>query len=190
MADPLILASSSPRRRELLSLAGIPFEVCSPQVDEHCALPPREAPAELSRRKALAASALRPRSFILAADTLVAVDGKALGKPTDEEDARRMLRLLSGRTHEVHTGVTVISPSGNILTETDSSFVTLDPVSEEEIASYVASGEPMDKAGAYAVQGRAALFVSRLEGCFSGVMGLPLYLVRRMLSRAGYPLRS
>lgn len=188
MADPLILASSSPRRRELLTQAGIPFEICAPQVDERCALPPQEAVAELSRRKALAAAVLNPGRFVLASDTLVAVEGQALGKPADAEDARRMLRLLSGRTHSVHTGVTVVTPAGDILTETDSSRVTLDPISEDEIYAYVASGEPMDKAGAYAVQGRAALFVSRLEGCYFGVMGLPLYLVRRMLLRAGFSL--
>lgn len=190
MADPLILASSSPRRRELLFQAGIPFEADAPEVDEECGLPAREAVAEISRRKALAAAGAHPGRFILASDTLVAVDGLALGKPRDPEDARRMLRLLSGRTHQVYTGVTVADPQGRVWTETDASSVTFDALSEEEIDAYVAGGEPLDKAGAYAIQGRAALFVSHLDGCFFGVMGLPLYLVRRMLRRAGYPLWS
>ena len=99
-----------------------------------------------------------------------------------------MLRLLSGRTHQVYTGVTVISPDGSTRTDTDASGVTFDPLTEEMISAYVDSGEPLDKAGAYGIQGRASLFVSRLEGCFSGVMGLPMYLVRRLLAQSGYPL--
>ena len=187
MADPLILASSSPRRRELLAQAGIPFEADASRVDEECSLPAPQAVVEISRRKALAAARAHPGRFILASDTLVAVEGKALGKPRDPEDARRMLRLLSGRTHHVHTGVTVVDPEGRLWTETDTSAVTFDPLTEEEIAAYVAGGEPLDKAGAYAVQGRAAMFISHLDGDFFGVMGLPLYLVRRMLRQAGYP---
>ena len=151
MSDPLILASSSPRRRDLLSIAGIPFEVHVPEVDEFCDLPAESAVAELSRRKALACRQAFPERFILGADTLVALDGKKLGKPTDREDACRMLRLLSGRTHQVFTGITVVTPDGNILTETDTSSVTFEPVSESEIFDYVESGEPMDKAGAYAI---------------------------------------
>ncbi|MBQ3705817.1 MAG: septum formation protein Maf [Clostridia bacterium] len=188
MADPLILASSSPRRRELLTQAGIPFELFVPQVEEACDLPAREAVAELSRRKALAAAASRPGRFILASDTLVAIDGAALGKPRDPDDACRMLRLLSGRTHEVFTGVTVVAPEGTSFTETDASRVTFDPLTEEEIASYVATGEPLDKAGAYAVQGIGSLFVRHLDGNYSGVVGLPLYLVRHLLRKAGYPV--
>jgi septum formation protein len=185
--NPLILASSSPRRQELLALTGVPFEIFVPEVDETCSLPPREAVAEISRRKALAVADHHPARFVLASDTLVSVDDRALGKPSDPEDAARMLRLLSGRTHHVFTAVSLLSPDGTLRTETDASSVTFDPLSEEEISAYVASGEPMDKAGAYAVQGRAALYVSRLEGCFSGVMGLPLYLVRRLLREAGCP---
>ena len=188
LMTPLILASSSPRRQELLAQAGIPFEIHAPEVNEDCALPAREAVAELSRRKAQASALRHPDRFILASDTLVTVDGEKLGKPHSPEDACRMLRLLSGRTHEVFTGVTVAAPSGRMLTEVDASSVTFDPLSEAFISAYVAGGEPMDKAGAYAVQGQASLFISRLEGCFFGVMGLPLYLVRRLLQQAGYPL--
>ncbi len=188
MSDPLILASSSPRRRDLLSIAGIPFEVHVPEVDEFCDLPAESAVAELSRRKALACRQAFPERFILGADTLVALDGKKLGKPTDREDACRMLRLLSGRTHQVFTGITVVTPDGNILTETDTSSVTFESVSESEIFDYVESGEPMDKAGAYAIQGRAALWIRQMSGSPSGVIGLPLALVRSLLIRGGCPL--
>ena len=131
---------------------------------------------------------MHPGRFVLASDTLVCLDGVTLGKPEDPEDARRMLRLLSGRTHQVHTGVTVVDPRGAVLTEEDTSDVTFETLSEEEISAYVATGEPLDKAGSYGIQGPFSLFVRHLDGCFFGVMGLPLYLVRRLLLRAGYPL--
>ena len=188
MVDPLILASSSPRRQELLSRVGIPFEICVPEVDESCSLPAEEAVAELSRRKALACRHEFPGRFILGADTLVALDGKKLGKPHDPEDARRMLRFLSGRTHHVFTGITVLNPRGEILTGTDVSSVTFEPMTETEIAAYVAGGEPMDKAGAYAIQGKAALWIRRMTGSPSGVIGLPLALVRSLLIKSGFSL--
>ena len=188
MAAPLILASASPRRRELLDNAGIPYVVDVPNVEELCGLPGKEAVAELSRRKALTAAGAHPGCFVLAADTLVFVGDEVMGKPRDPEDAKRMLRLLSGREHQVYTGVTVLSPEGRARTETDISNVFFDELSEEMISAYVESGEPMDKAGAYGIQGRASLFVRRLEGCYSGVMGLPIYLVRRLLEESGYPL--
>ena len=185
MEVPLILASSSPRRRELLTQAGIPFEVDAPEVDETCDLPAAEAVAELSRRKALAAAAAHPGRLILAADTLVTLDGVSLGKPKDKEDAVRMLRCLSGRIHEVCTGVTVITPAGEALTGTDVSRVTFEEMTEDEIRGYVETGEPLDKAGAYAIQGRAALWIRRMEGSPSGVIGLPLDLVYHLLKKAG-----
>ena len=190
MPDPLILASASPRRQELLTLARIPFEVDAPSVDESCSLPAEKAVLELSRRKAAAALPRHPGRFILAADTLVAVDGRSLGKPSSPEEARAMLRLLSGRGHSVFTGVTVVDPAGVFRSETDVSRVFFDPLSEAEIEAYVASGEPMDKAGAYAVQGMAGLWVHRLEGSPSGVIGLPLALARRLLEAGGYFRRS
>ena len=188
MVNLLILASASPRRQELLSRVHIPFETDVPEVDESCSLPVEEAVAELSRRKALASLARHPGRFILAADTLVAVDGRKLGKPGSESDAKAMLRLLSGRTHTVCTGVTVVNPSGSLRTGTDISHVTFDPMTESDIDAYVATGEPMDKAGAYAIQGQAALWIRRMEGSPSGVIGLPLDLTRRLLSESGYPL--
>ena len=183
----LVLASRSPRRSELLHRLGLSFETDDPDVDETCSLPAAEAVKVLSARKASASAAVHPGCWILAADTLVSCDGQALGKPADGQDACRMLRTLSGRTHQVFTGVTVISPSGEIISGVDSTDVTFDSVPEEEILSYVRSGEPMDKAGAYALQGRAGMWISRLDGSDTSVIGLPLCLVRRLLIAAGYP---
>ena len=184
----LILASRSPRRLELLSRLGVPFETFVPDVDESCDLPAPRAVELLSRRKALAAVPFFPDAFLLASDTLVSVDGVSLGKPSGRDDACRMLRLLSGRTHEVFTGVTVVSPSGEVLTASDRTEVSFCPVPEEEILSCADSGEPLDKAGSYAIQGRASLWITRICGSDTSVMGLPLYLVRRLLIDAGYPL--
>lgn len=184
----LILASRSPRRCELLSRLGIPFETDSPDVDESCDLPASDAVMLLSRRKASAAAALHPGYFILGADTLVSLCGQSLGKPKDEPGAVKMLQMLSGQTHQVYTGVTVISPCGSVFTDLDCTDVTFDQLSDHEIRSYVHSGEPMDKAGAYALQGRAGTWITRLNGSDTSVIGLPLYLVRRLLIRSGYPL--
>ena len=184
--EPLILASASPRRRELLSRIGIPFEIDAPRVDEAISLPAEQAVAELSRRKAGASRAAHPGRYILAADTLVSLNGESLGKPKTPEEARGMLRRLSGQTHQVYTGVTVLSPDGRAYTATDVSEVTFAALTEADIQAYVASGEPMDKAGAYAIQGAAAQWIRRMEGSPSGVIGLPLYEVRTLLTEAGY----
>jgi len=181
----LILASASPRRRELLSMTGLSFTVDAPDVDETCALPPREAVVELSRRKALAAAAQHPGCVVLAADTLVSVDDTALGKPHDEEDALRMLRSLSGRWHQVYTGVTVVDAQGRILSEADGTDVHFEPMTDDDIRRYIATGEPMDKAGAYAVQGIAGLWIDQLRGSHTNVIGLPMTLTRRLLAQAG-----
>lgn len=186
----LILASRSPRRSELMARFGIPFETFSLEVDESCGLSAGEAVEVLSRRKALAAFSAFPDAFILAADTLVSLEGEVLGKPSGPDEAARMLRSLSGRVHQVFTGVTVMSPSGRVFTLSDRTDVTFCPVPEEEILAYVNSGEPLDKAGSYALQGRAALWVTRIEGSDTSVIGLPLYLVRRLLILAGYPLAA
>ena len=178
---PLILASASPRRRELLALTGLPFTVDAPDVDETCSLPPREAVMELSRRKALAAAQLHPGCVILAADTLVAVDDAALGKPHDAEDAFRMLRSLSGRWHQVYTGVTVVDADGTVRCEADGTDVHFEDMSDEAIRRYIATGECMDKAGAYAVQGIAGLWIDQLRGSHTNVIGLPMALTRRLL---------
>ncbi len=182
---PLILASASPRRRELMALTGLPFTVDAPDVDESCSLPPREAVMELSRRKALAAAALHPGCVILAADTLVAVDDKALGKPRDAEDAFRMLRSLSGRWHQVYTGVTVVDANGTVRCEADGTDVHFETMTDEAIRRYIETGEPMDKAGAYAVQGIAGLWIDQLRGSHTNVIGLPMALTRRLLEDCG-----
>ena len=183
-----MLASRSPRRCELLNRIGLVFETDAPDVDETCSLPAGEAVRILSLRKAQAAAESHPRSFILAADTLVSFREEALGKPLDPPDAIRMLRMLSGQTHQVYTGVTVISPDGRVFTDSDRTDVTFASVDDAEIADYVRSGEPMDKAGAYALQGRAGMWVTHLDGSDTSVIGLPLYLVRSLLLQAGYPL--
>lgn len=185
----LILASQSPRRRELLSLTGIPFEVDAPEVDETCTLGARDAVLELSRRKALAAAARHPGKVILASDTLVAVDDVPLGKPADEADAFRMLRSLSGRWHQVYTGVCVISAAGDVYAEVDATDVRFGPMSDEAIRAYIASSEPMDKAGAYALQGIAGLWIEEIRGSHTNVIGLPLTLTRKLLENCGlHPL--
>lgn len=185
----LILASQSPRRRELLSLTGIPFAVDAPEVDETCTLGARDAVLELSRRKALAAADKHPGKVILASDTLVAVDDIPLGKPIDEDDAFRMLRSLSGRWHQVYTGVCVISATGEIHTDVDATDVLFGHMSDEAIRAYIATSEPMDKAGAYALQGIAGLWIEEIRGSHTNVIGLPLTLTRKLLEKCGlYPL--
>ncbi len=186
--ETLILASASPRRSELLARAGIPFEIQAAHVDEHCEGPASASVRTLSCRKALAVRERNPSRYILAADTLVELNGSVLGKPSGPEQAADMLRRLSGRTHQVYTGVTVINPAGDVFMDSDRSDVTFGDVSEAEINAYVRSGEPLDKAGAYAIQGRASLWISHMEGSYSSVIGLPLYIVRSLLLQAGYPL--
>ncbi len=187
--NALILASCSPRRCELLGRLGIPFQTDAPDIDESCDLPAPDAVRMLSVRKASAVSALHPDDYILAADTLVSFSGRILGKPKDAGEAAEMLRLLSGQTHQVYTGVTVISPDGIIITDYDQTDVTFCVLPEEEILSYVLSGEPLDKAGAYALQGKASIWVEHLSGSDTSVIGLPLYLVRRLLAESGFPVR-
>lgn len=181
----LVLASASPRRRELLAMTGIPFTIDAPDVDEHCDLGARDAVAELSRRKAEAGAALHPGKVILASDTLVAIDDMPLGKPQDEEDAFRMLKMLSGRWHHVYTGVCVIDAQGRQYAGVDATAVRFGDMSDSEIRAYIATKEPMDKAGSYALQGIAGLWVEEIQGSSSNVIGLPLTLTRRLLAQAG-----
>lgn len=173
----LILASASPRRAEILRNAGIPFvqEVPKP-VDEtpKPGEPPRDYVMRLAREKAHAA--LGPGRLVLAADTTVVVEGDILGKPSDTDDAVRMLRRLSGRTHDVITGICLRDCQGQVV-DAATTRVWFSDLSDQEIEVYVASGEPMDKAGAYGIQGRASKFITRVEGCYFNVMGLPVSLV-------------
>jgi septum formation protein len=183
----LILASSSPRRRELLREAGIAFEVHPAHVNEE--QHPGEAPLDYARRlaqeKAEAVARRYPQSYVLGADTIVVVDGAVLGKPDDAADAARMLRTLSGRGHAVTTAVSLMSPAGDTETRSCTTQVYFHKLTEDEIQRYVAGGEPMDKAGAYAIQGGASRWTDRIEGEFSNVVGLPLSLVTEMLRKSG-----
>lgn len=182
----LVLASASPRRRELLARLGVDFEVRPVDADETPL--PGEAPEPLVRRLALAKAraAARPGELALGADTVVAIENQLLGKPADEADARRMLRALSGRTHDVWTGVALFAPGKEggtrELAHVERTRVTFRELSEAEIVDYVASGEPLDKAGAYAIQGGAAPFVERVDGDYDNVVGLPLATVRQLLA--------
>ncbi len=182
----LILASSSPRRAELLSAAGIPFEVVPVAVDESMLKlePPGEHVRRLARQKAEAAFAFHPDRLVLGADTIVLAGGEMMGKPSDAEHAIRMLRLLSGREHEVMTAVALVSKRG-VVVEAARTRVWMNPLTDTEIADYVASGEPLDKAGAYGIQGLGAKFIDRIQGSYSNVVGLPVALVYRLLK--GYP---
>ena len=193
----IVLASASPRRQELLRNAGIPFTVQPADIDETplAGEAPRDCAERLAREKALAVFRIRPQDYVLGADTIVVVDDMILGKPRDADDAGRMLRLLSGRTHAVITGVCVVGPaaaseSGDTAskqrqlperTASETTLVTMCELSEDEIRDYVATGEPMDKAGAYAIQGLASRWIPRIEGDYSNVVGLPVALVYRML---------
>ncbi len=181
----LILASASPRRAELLRAAGIhEFTVRAADIDE--ALLPDESPhayvLRLSREKARAVA--RPHEMVLAADTTVVLGEEIAAKPLDAADAARMLRALSGAWHEVLTGVSLLR-GDRLLSEVESTRVKFAPLSPEEIDWYVASGEPMDKAGAYGIQGLASRFVERIEGSYSNVVGLPVQMVYRMLREMG-----
>lgn len=188
---PLILASGSPRRRELLSKMGYTFETCSPDVDEHVPGHARDVVAVLAERKAVAAAAHYARGVIVASDTLVSVNGVPLGKPADAQDARRMLRALSDREHEVYSGVCVLDvQTGERETRSVRTGVTFRALDGREIDEYVATGEPMDKAGAYAIQGGAGAFVSALDGSFENVMGFPVDDVREMLDSFGIAARD
>ncbi len=166
----LVLASASPRRQELLRNAGIPFEVQPAHIPED-PLPGEQAQdcaERLASEKALAVAKQRPRDIVLGADTVVVVDGQILGKPMDAADAARMLRLLSGREHQVITGVCMVA-NGQSSVASETTTVTMSALTEKEIANYVATGEPMDKAGAYAIQGIASRWIPRIDGDYSNL---------------------
>jgi septum formation protein len=188
--NPIVLASGSPRRKQLLEMLHIPFRVIPPDVDEHVL--PGEEPGHyvtrLSRAKAEAVAARAPGDVILAADTTVVLDGAIFEKPTSPANAVEMLSRLQGRTHEVMTAVAV-ARDGKVEHALDVSRVTFRAVDRATLEAYVATGEPMDKAGAYAIQGLGAPLVERVEGDFFGVMGLPLRLALDLLARFGRPYR-
>ncbi len=196
----LILASASPRRQELLRKAGIPFvaePTAIPEVPE-AGEEPRTFVERLARAKARRIARHRLEDFILGADTTVVVNNEMLNKPMDAADAARMLRMISGRTHQVMTGVCVISPPAKAQLRTENrelrtelvrselTSVSFEPLSQDDIDFYVSTGEPMDKAGAYGIQGIASRWISRIDGDYSNVVGLPVALVYRMLDESGF----
>lgn len=182
--ERIVLASASPRRAELLRAAGIDFDVQPADVDETLAAgeSPGEYVSRLAEAKARLVYERDVRRIVLAADTAVVVDEHVLGKPQDDADAARMLRMLSGRSHQVLTAVSVFHPGQIVDTRIDTTTVEFGSLSDTDIKWYVSSGEPMDKAGAYAVQGLASRFVTRIEGSYSNVVGLPVALVFQMLT--------
>lgn len=184
----LILASRSPRRSELLVAAGISFEVLAADIDEtpHGNESPAAYVERLAIEKARAVYAWRPAARVLGADTTVTIDGEILGKPVDEADARRMLRLLSGRVHDVHTGVALVSAAG-VRSAVDTTRVWFRSMTDDDISWYVTTGEPVDRAGAYAIQGFASRFIPRIEGSYSNVVGLPVALVSSILNGGSLP---
>jgi nucleoside triphosphate pyrophosphatase len=201
----LILASASPRRQELLRNAGVAFEVEPASIDEtpRAGEGARECAERLAQEKALAVCRRHSQNWVLGADTVVVVEGTILGKPNDGADAARMLRMLSGKTHEVITGVclagsasiagtvsgkasTLSGEKHELRTSSETTLVTMVEISDEEIREYISTGEPMDKAGAYAIQGFAARWIPRIDGDYSNVVGLPVSLVLKMLREGKY----
>jgi septum formation protein len=174
----LVLASGSPRRHELLRQLGLDFEAVAPDVDETPL--PGERPIDLVRRLADAKARVVEGDPVVAADTTVEVDGEILGKPVDADDARRMLRRLSGRSHKVHTGVAVRA-GDRLALDVTTTIVTFTPLTPPVVEWYIASGEPFDKAGAYAIQGAGGIFVETVRGSVSNVVGLPLTTLARLL---------
>lgn len=182
----LILASQSPRRKEILETMGLAFLIHPAQGEESAKGDSMEELVKnLALQKAQEVAAIYPRDFVLAADTIVCIADQVLGKPKDKAEAYAMIKSLSGKKHEVLTGVCVYSPlSQDYLVECDSTAVYFDALSEAEIQAYIATKEPYDKAGAYALQGMAGAFISRIEGCASNVVGLPMPLTKKLLLKS------
>ena len=180
----IVLASRSPRRSDLLAAAGISFEVLAADIDEtpHTNEAPEAYVERLAIEKASAVLALRPGTTVIGADTTVVIDGQILGKPADAQDATDMLRLLQGRPHDVFTGVAVASASG-VLAAVAHTRVWFGVMTDEDISWYVASGQPMDKAGAYGIQGLASRFIDRIDGSYTNVVGLPVAVVFSILNQ-------
>jgi len=187
--DAIILASSSPRRSELLKQAGIPFSVMPGGVDEEkveLSGTPGQKAEQLAYLKAMDVAGKVQKGLVLGADTIVVCGGEIFGKPVDEKDAVKMLESLSGRVHLVITGIVLAdAESKAVATGHETTRVKFSPITREDISAYIRTGEPYGKAGAYAVQGRGALFVEGIDGCYSNVVGLPLYKLGKMLQEFG-----
>lgn len=212
LSHPVILASGSPRRRELLASLGLAFEIITPDVDEEGFhldhLPAAEVVQFLARTKAQEVYKHHNQAFVIGSDTLVVVNGEIFGKPKNREDAFRMLKALQGNLHEVYTGITVFSPDNRpelsssefpasefpapefpaMVCEALSTKVYMRPLSDEEIHAYIATGEPMDKAGAYAIQGYGSTLIERIDGCYFNVVGMSLFLLDRLFNQLGIQL--
>lgn len=187
----IILASASPRRKELLARLGLVFTTISADIEENTTSldRPQKVVEVIASQKARYVAERLNQGLVIAADTVVVLEGSCLGKPSDEEDAFNKLMLLSGKCHEVITGVCLLEVgSGNIQLATEVTRVFFRDITAEEIRNYIATGEPMDKAGAYGIQGRGALFVERIEGCYYNVVGLPLTRLYLMLKKQGVDL--
>lgn len=192
LPKPLILASQSPRRKELLNLIGLDFEVDVPTIFQEFTptqiSDPNELVIENAKGKVAEVKSRHSDSIILGVDTVVVIDGQILGKPSNEDDAEQMLNSLQGRTHEVHTGVALFDPkSQQEITFVDKTEVDFRPMTVDQIKAYVATGEPMDKAGAYAIQGKGAVFISGIRGDFFSVMGLPISPLYEFLRELVWP---
>ncbi|PWK06261.1 Maf family protein [Tumebacillus permanentifrigoris] len=185
----LILASGSPRRKELLGSLGLTFDILVSEADESFApgQPPVEIVQELAYRKASAVANTLNAGLVLGADTIVVCDDVILGKPEDEGDAKRILRLLSGRSHTVYTGIALVEAGGEhrVVRDVRGTTVVMKALTDEQIDAYVATGEPMDKAGAYGIQGKASQFITRIDGDYFNVVGLPVSLVADHLATFG-----
>ncbi|HSG29553.1 MAG TPA: Maf family protein [Candidatus Krumholzibacterium sp.] len=180
--NSLVLASASPRRREILEGLGFEFEVIVPDVDEDVIIwkEPEKVTSLLSELKAVEVQSQRPRKTIIGADTVVILDGEIMGKPAGRDDAVSMIRLLSGRSHEVMTAITIAAPPNIRITRAERTRVIFRKITDAEIERYADMDEPYDKAGGYAVQGHASVFVDRIEGCYPNVVGLPVSMMFRM----------
>lgn len=189
MQEPLILASASPRRKDLLTEIGVKFVIEPASIDESIKVgeSPSEMVARLSEEKALAVAERYGTRWVLGADTTVVCDGKILGKPTDSKEAIEMLSFIQGRKHEVWGGFSLVNKSLDLIhTETHMTLVTLVALSYEEIVSYVSTGEPLDKAGSYAIQGKGSSFVESVNGSYTNVVGLNVVAVLKTLKLHGY----
>ena len=189
LPEQLVLASASPRRRDLLAGLQLDFEVRSAEIDESALTDelPEDHVSRLARAKAQAVA--RPGELVLAADTVVVLEGRILGKPADPADAQQMLSSLTGREHDVYTGVALFEPDRDtLISALDRSEVRIAALEEDEISWYVSTGEPLDKAGSYAIQGLGALFVERVVGNYTNVVGLPLPLTRSLFRQLSYDI--
>jgi len=183
----LVLASTSPRRRQILALLGVPFEVIAPEFEEQISshLPADQEVVELALGKAQSVATKYPRSIVIGSDTMIELSDEKIGKPTDREDARRILRLLSGETHRILTSVAIVDPGGPGMKEIETVAVEMRGYTEAEIENYLNSGESDDKAGAYSIQGRGSALIKSISGDYLAAVGMPLRRIARYLESRG-----